>query len=238
VLETDVRSPPAAASASTTATTATAAPAEASATAATTTAAAATASGAYSAAATATEACPPARRFATGYATRTNISKRAIALWSAPAGRSRASTGPVTSGPRIGAGAASAAARAIAGARTGRTIAATDIAAANISTANIATTATGPEHLLAAAAPEVHPVAGTRTKIIVAELLPHVGIAVSHALAMLRPVLPVVATARPVARIVDIDVVIVPIDRAIPGVAAGHPAPHRVAGAERQSGGD
>jgi hypothetical protein len=76
------------------------------------------------------------------------------------------------------------------------------------------------EHLFAAAAAEVHPVPASRTKIVVTELLPHVGIAVSDALAMLGPVLPIVAAAgsvirsvsRPVPRRVHGDVVIVPID--------------------------
>src|SRR5262249_3522818 len=94
----------------------------------------------------------------------------------------------------------------------------------------------GLENLLAAAAAEVHAIAAARAKIVIAEFLPHVVIAVSHALAMLGPVLPIIATARPVARIVDIDVVVVPVDRAVPGVAAGHPASHGGAGRERKAG--
>jgi hypothetical protein len=76
------------------------------------------------------------------------------------------------------------------------------------------------EHLFAAAAAEVHPVPASRTKVIVAELLPRVGIAISDALAMLWPMLPIVAAtgpvirsvSRPVPRRVHGNVVIVPID--------------------------
>jgi hypothetical protein len=74
--------------------------------------------------------------------------------------------------------------------------------------------------LFAAATAEVHAIAATGAQVVIAEFLAHVVITVSHALAMLGSVLPIIAAARPIARIVDVDVVVVPIDRAVPGIAA------------------
>ena len=100
--------------------------------------------------------------------------------------------------------------------------------------------------MFAAAAAEVHPVPASRTKVIVTELLPHVGIAVSDALAMLGPVLPIVAAARPVIRSASrpiprriyVDIVVVPIDRPIPIVSARRPPSKSITGAECQARGE
>jgi hypothetical protein len=98
--------------------------------------------------------------------------------------------------------------------------------------------ATGLDNLTAVAASEGHSVLGTTANVAITEFLLDTRIVVSHALPVLRPVLPIIAAKRIDLWSVYIDVVVVPIDISTPIVAAGGPSPQRIAGAEHEPRGD
>ena len=217
VLDRDIGSTAAATTSATAAASSTAAESAAS--------AAAEAAAATEAAATgAGEACAAARRVTLGYSPGTDISQRVAAAatrrplrstFSArrPLARAWSSTrGPL---PRAG-----PLARPLASARPlsrARSIPA------------------WPEDLLATPAAEIHPILRTAAKIVVTELLPHVVVVVSDALAVFRPVLPIVATERVNPWPIDIDVIVVPIEAAAPPVSARGPISESPAGTKCQA---
>ena len=94
------------------------------------------------------------------------------------------------------------------------------------------------EHLLAAAAAEIHPILASATKIVVPKLLLHVGVVVFDALTMFRIVLPVVSAGIDIDGPIDVDVVVAPIASAAPIISARCPTPERIAGAKRNSARD
>src|SRR5262249_33278320 len=184
------------------------------------------------------EACVAAARFAIGHTAGADIAKRTVPpaaarSCAATAARSRAGTAAA----RSRAGACSAVRAAVTTARKIRHAITATGAAATAKPASVAGTP-GLQPLLAAATTEIHAIVGAATQIVVAELLAYVIVAVSDALAMLGIVLPVTAATRSIARVINVDVVVIPIDRAVPGIAARHPAPHGVASAECQPGGE
>src|SRR5262249_60736056 len=84
----------------------------------------------------------------------------------------------------------------------------------------------------------IRPILSTAAEIVITELLPNVIVVVSHALAVLRPVLPIVATERVNPWPIDVDVIVVPIEAAAPPVSARRPISKGPAGAKRESGRD
>ncbi len=81
------------------------------------------------------------------------------------------------------------------------------------------------EHLIAAAAAEVHAVLASTANVVVAEFLLDVRVVVSHAVPMVRVVLPVAAGVDvvDVGVAIDVDVVVAPVHTAAP-IAARCPA--------------
>jgi hypothetical protein len=80
--------------------------------------------------------------------------------------------------------------------------------------------ATRLEHLITTAATVIHAVLSAAANIVVAKFVLHVGVVVSHAAAMLGPVLPIVSRVIDIDGPVHIDVVSAPIGTAAPIISA------------------
>jgi hypothetical protein len=85
-----------------------------------------------------------------------------------------------------------------------------------IAAAEVGLPATRLEHLITTAATVIHAVLSAVTNIVVAKFVLHAGVVVSHATAMLGPVLPIVSRVIDIDGPVHIDVVSAPIGTAAP----------------------
>ena len=215
VLERDVRSPSAAA-ATTTATAATTA-----ATAARTcaTAAAAHTCATATATAAAAEACVSTRSLCARSPAGPNIPK-GVAAARRPGAGTRTCTGPLPSARPLCTAATRA--RPISCSCAGPIPAARSLGTATTGAGSVASlpAATRLEHLLTAAATVIHAVLSAVTNVVVAKFVLHVGVVVSHAPAMLGPVLPIVSAVIDIDGPIDVDVVSAPIGTAAPIISA------------------
>jgi hypothetical protein len=97
---------------------------------------------------------------------------------------------------------------------------------------------TGPQHLIAATAAEIHPVRRACACPVIAETLLHARIVVSHPVPVLDAVLPVIAIQRIYSWAVYVDVVVVPVEPAAPIIPARRPAAKCIARSECEPGRD